>query len=619
MEPLVLKSAKQQPLWQHLYLAFDEEHRWSAQQAIDSLYAQNAKGEVDQSNLSNSVEESELVVDESVESGSNHGSKAKIFWDRHKSTSYPAIGYTNATVWAAVKVLNNTSQTQMRLISIDNTALDDVDIFVLSSDGELEYFRAGNLIKPEDRWNLSFVPSGALVVPANDSAIILLRVQSKTSIHLPLYAWEVKEFSADQRSFIAAEMLFYGLIISLVISQIIQFVIQRQPLSFWYVFTGLSVLLFFSSVQGVGALFIWGDWGTFARDVFVYSLILLAFSLVGLGLELLRIKEWRDKVFLATKVCQYFLLSWVLWLFLFDYRIAVISLMLFSTTLVFAICLFGVRQWHLQTRAGRYFIASWGLFLLAGCLFMLAKLNVIDWSGWYIRMMQFAMVIQLLVFYYYQATSVAKNQEDLVMQKEEALVLEKNYTLRLKQEVEESQAALKLANRQLEEFHIIDGLSGAFNRAYFNREFPIELKRATREQFHLSLVIIDIIELNVINERYGHLAGDKCIRFLSETIARVAQRDTDWHARFSDDSFVVVLSTTNAIDAQALVQKIIEHTQHELPLRDNELSIHFAIKAAFVSGIPNRELSSSDWIDYLYSALTRVKQMDNEDFWSYEF
>lgn len=602
---VILDDSPKQALWHGLYIAIDEDNAWSVQ----DIQAALERGIDDQPSNPEGKELEEKRFDSAV----------PISWKRPVAESFPAFGYIDSVVWAVVRVANSGHEIQTRLLSLESTFLDDVDMFVIDSRGQLSHFRSGNLVKPEDRWSLSLVPSAATVVPPDDAVTLILRVKSKTSVQLPLYAWQAREFSAAQRTFVAVEMLFYGLVISLVISQFIQFITRREKFSLWYVFTGVGIVLLFSALQGIGSIFVWGAWGVFPRDVIVYSLALLTFSVIGLGDELLRLKHINVKLSKAAIACQYFALSWPLWLFLFDYKIAIISLMFFAVIVTLSLTFIGVLNWQSHTRSGRSFTISWGLFFIAGMIFVLGKINVIDWSIWYVRTMQFAMVVQLLIFYYYQATSFMKSQELLVRQKEEALVLEKNYSLKLEHEIKESQAALKVASRQLEEFHIIDGLSGAFNRAYFNREFPLEIKRATREQFHLSLAVIDIVELNLINERYGYLAGDQCIRFLSETIAKVAQRDTDWHARFSDDSFVLVLPTTNAIDAQSLVQKIIEHTNHEMPLRHEELSFSFSVKIAFVSGIPTKEVNSGEWIDYLDSALIKVKQMEGEDFWSYEF
>ena len=100
-----------------------------------------------------------------------------------------------------------------------------------------------------------------------------------------------------------------------------------------------------------------------------------------------------------------------------------------------------------------------------------------------------------------------------------------------------------------------DGLTGVFNRQYFERLGTTEFLRAKRFNTFLTLVMIDIDDFKNINDTYGHIAGDFVLKevalFLSKQI-----RDFDVLARFGGDEFVILMPNTQQDDAQYLVDRL---------------------------------------------------------------
>lgn len=91
---------------------------------------------------------------------------------------------------------------------------------------------------------------------------------------------------------------------------------------------------------------------------------------------------------------------------------------------------------------------------------------------------------------------------------------------------------------------IRDGLTGLYNRRYFNESLEQELQRANRYQHPISILFIDVDHMHQINNTFGHLKGD----FLLQAVANLLSdtvRSSDLIFRFGGDEFVALLPETN--------------------------------------------------------------------------
>jgi len=136
--------------------------------------------------------------------------------------------------------------------------------------------------------------------------------------------------------------------------------------------------------------------------------------------------------------------------------------------------------------------------------------------------------------------------------------------LRLKREMDQRkqredeliEMAQKLAdaNLELERLSSLDGLTGLTNRRRFDELFLHEWKRAIRVGSTLSVILIDIDHFKAYNDRYGHPAGDDCLRRVAVRLREAAQRPGDSVARYGGEEFVAVLADTDSAGARALAE-----------------------------------------------------------------
>ena len=103
-----------------------------------------------------------------------------------------------------------------------------------------------------------------------------------------------------------------------------------------------------------------------------------------------------------------------------------------------------------------------------------------------------------------------------------------------------------------------DGLTGIANRRRFDDALAHEWLRAQRSGGALSLLLIDIDHFKAYNDRYGHPAGDRCLRAVAQAMARPPQRPADLLARWGGEEFALLLPDTPAAGAVAVAQQLLQ-------------------------------------------------------------
>lgn len=101
---------------------------------------------------------------------------------------------------------------------------------------------------------------------------------------------------------------------------------------------------------------------------------------------------------------------------------------------------------------------------------------------------------------------------------------------------------------------IIDGVTGSYNRRYFDMVIEEEWKRSMREHSPISLVMIDIDFFKAYNDKYGHQMGDICLFSIAKILGGQLKRASDFIARYGGEEFVIVLPNTNAEHAKVLAE-----------------------------------------------------------------
>jgi diguanylate cyclase (GGDEF)-like protein len=139
------------------------------------------------------------------------------------------------------------------------------------------------------------------------------------------------------------------------------------------------------------------------------------------------------------------------------------------------------------------------------------------------------------------------------------------------------QKTLKQQSKQLN----IDFLTKIPNRAAWSERLKIETMRFKRYRNLLNIAVIDIDNFKSINDSFGHLAGDKVLNVIAQTLQK-SIRNADYIARFGGEEFVLLLPDVKADQANIALNKLRERIK-SIPFQFKKQNLSITISIGFTS------------------------------------
>jgi diguanylate cyclase (GGDEF)-like protein len=154
-----------------------------------------------------------------------------------------------------------------------------------------------------------------------------------------------------------------------------------------------------------------------------------------------------------------------------------------------------------------------------------------------------------------------------------------------------------------------DGLTGIQNRRMFDQHIERVWQQAVREEERVAVLLADIDCFKDYNDRYGHQAGDECLRAVAVSLSQCARRPLDFVARYGGEEFAVVLyeaSREYVAEVLTRIQRSIAELNipHEASRVASRLTV--SIGAAFI--LPSSSRTPDGLIQLADEALYSAKE-----------
>jgi diguanylate cyclase (GGDEF)-like protein len=146
-------------------------------------------------------------------------------------------------------------------------------------------------------------------------------------------------------------------------------------------------------------------------------------------------------------------------------------------------------------------------------------------------------------------------------------------------------------HNELYKMAVIDALTGAYNKRYFEERMKEEFSYCVRNNLPLSLVLFDIDHFKAINDTDGHPAGDYVLGHIA-ALAKSIVRNEDIFARYGGEEFAIILKTTDASGALMLAERLrrlIDECEFEFEGKKIHVTISLGIATLAGGNLANWE------------------------------
>lgn len=167
----------------------------------------------------------------------------------------------------------------------------------------------------------------------------------------------------------------------------------------------------------------------------------------------------------------------------------------------------------------------------------------------------------------------------------------------------------------MEQLSTTDPLTQLKNRMFFDKEYGNEWKRCSRMSCSLSIIMIDLDHFKKLNDTYGHIFGDECLKETAQAIKQEVARPSDCVARYGGEEFIVLLPNTNRKGAENIAKRMLEAVA-ALEFKHEEEIVRITCSIGGATTTPDFRSDRSDLIKDADTALYYAKEHGRNQYYA---
>lgn len=417
-------------------------------------------------------------------------------------------------------------------------------------------------------------PRAASLLPFSlqpgERATLYLRIEDPYFQYLPMFIWAAEDYAAHSQQRLVLFSIAVGVLAVMVLYNASLFLFTRDRMYLVYTNSVFSTLLIVLVITGIGQRLLWGESEWLVKNAYpVFS----SYAFLSVTLFFRAFVGLRQHGGWVLKCNNLVLVFWVLVLLgnvSGFHQLAMGLASLGGLVANFLSLIISFYLWRQGNASAKYFCIAWTPVSVSSCYSILAIFALAP----YVQVLDYALTYSFVIEVVVLSVALAEriNRERLAREEAQALALEQQqWILELKENVNrelESQVerrtaqlrsalqALGRANTELSAMTKTDPLTGLSNRRHFDETLEAEAARAARLGRPLSLLIVDIDHFKSINDTFGHLVGDECLKLIGDGIRRVVGRETDTVSRYGGEEFAVILPATTEADGLLVAERV---------------------------------------------------------------
>jgi diguanylate cyclase (GGDEF)-like protein len=476
------------------------------------------------------------------------------------------FGFKNGAYWFHSRLFNEGNSEERWLLVLQYSLLDNVDVYMRYPDGRIDHLASGDKLPFSARAIRYRQPNFWVDLPERTEVELLVRTQSESSMQAPLIIYTFGAFAELERDAQLGIGIYDGILLALFFYNLVLWLSLRDSSHFWYMCHLASFGLVMFCLNGLAFEYLWPSSPWMANHAIPLSMCFSQMAMHQFARTFLELKQrWPlgDRISLSFIAFFSLLAMASFWV---DYRTSVII----GTYAVFPTVLFLLYQTFHAIRQGyrpaRLFLAAWTMLLFGTAMYASVSAGVLEKNFFTEYGIQIGSAMEMILLSFalaYRYANLRSENENVVREANEQL--ERNVSRRTA-ELSTALEQLADANSRLRESNRRDVLTGMFNRRHFREVFEQMLQHAAETRQPISLLLIDLDHFKQVNDVFGHLAGDECLRMLARNLNDCLSPETAVIARFGGEEFVVVLPGVSSSRVLEIAEKVRHHIS-SLPVR----------------------------------------------------
>jgi len=527
-------------------------------------------------------------------------------WTKNKSQN---LGQINAPIWFKFQLKNTLLNSEKLYLGINYPHHDYINVYFINKKNTLKSIHTGDHLPFETRENAE--PNFIFPIPPSQTPLdVYVSIRSEGLLKVPLYLATQTQLNEQTKNFNFASGIYFGSISIMLIFNLFIWLTVKDRSYFYYLVYIVCSASFQLTLTGLGFQYLWPDTPLFNQYGILITAILMAISAVifiqkFLGLSYSTTKY--DQIWINVLIGCFILIA--LSSAVVSYHFALQMLLLGASFMVLTGFYIGVKYWLKGVRSARFFALAWFSYLFFVALYLLDSKQIINSSILTEYYLAIGSLVELCLLSIAFADKLNSEKELRVKAQNELLDIQIKMNQDLDTLVKDRTIELEEANIQLKALSVTDGLTQLKNRYYFDLAFKKEFKRAAREGWHFSIIMIDIDYFKKINDEYGHLFGDYCLEKSASLIQSVVHRPSDTVARYGGEEIAILLPNTTLDGAMKLAEKIREHFR-ETEFSDSGINQSITVSLGVSSGKPNpnNQVSALKLLEIADQCLYKAKE-----------